>query len=99
MNSLKSFLYMAFCTFTLSMTLNGCSANTSTEITSLGKGDSKKNNVTICTEPRPQICTREYKPVCAKLSDGSVKTYATGCTACSNPDIVSYVEGPCAKKE
>jgi len=99
MNSLKSFLYMAFCTFTLSITLNGCSANTSTESTSLGKGDSKKNNVTICTEPRPQICTREYKPVCAKLRDGSVKTYATGCTACADSNVISYVDKACAQTE
>ncbi|MFV1998067.1 MAG: hypothetical protein ACC641_08655 [Acidiferrobacterales bacterium] len=52
-------------------------------------------NFTQCTEPRPQICTREYLPVCATLLDASHKTYATGCTACSDPDTVGYVADPC----
>ena len=50
---------------------------------------------TLCEEPRPQVCTMEYRPVCANLSDGSVKTYATGCTACSDAKVVSWVEGEC----
>jgi len=25
--------------------------------------------LTRCPEPRPQMCTREYRPVCAKLQD------------------------------
>ncbi len=34
--------------------------------------------LTPCPEPRPQICTQEYRPVCAQLSGGIFKTYATG---------------------
>jgi hypothetical protein len=49
----------------------------------------------ICTEPRPQICTREYDPVCATLQDGSVKTYATGCTSCSDSAVAGYRPGGC----
>ncbi len=48
-----------------------------------------------CDEPRPQICTREYNPVCATYKDGSKKTGATGCTACSDPEVVSYTMGVC----
>ena len=48
-----------------------------------------------CTDPRPQICTREYDPVCATLEDGSVKTYATGCTACSDQQVTSYRPASC----
>ena len=48
-----------------------------------------------CTDPRPQICTREYDPVCATLEDGSVKTYATGCTACSDQQVTGYRPGSC----
>ena len=48
-----------------------------------------------CTDPRPQICTREYNPVCATLDDGSVKSYATGCTACSDEQVTGYRQGSC----
>ncbi len=50
---------------------------------------------TICTEPRPQICTMDYRPVCAKLSDGTFKTYSNGCTACSDPVVSEHREGMC----
>ena len=50
---------------------------------------------TVCTDPRPQICTREYNPVCARLTNGKDKTYATGCTACSDIKVVSYTLGAC----
>jgi hypothetical protein len=49
----------------------------------------------LCEEPRPQICTREYDPVCAMLQDGSVKTYATGCTSCSDAKVEGYKKGAC----
>jgi hypothetical protein len=49
----------------------------------------------ICEEPRPKICTREYNPVCATLRDGSTVTGATGCTSCSDPDVMGYKKGAC----
>ena len=49
----------------------------------------------LCEEPRPQICTREFNPVCATLQDGGSKTHATGCTSCSDPDVVGYKMGTC----
>lgn len=48
-----------------------------------------------CSEPRPTKCTREYRPVCATLNDDSIKTYSTGCVACADPSVVSYVAGSC----
>jgi len=51
----------------------------------------------VCKEPRSQICTREYNPVCATLKDGTTKTAATGCTACSDSQVVSYEMGECKK--
>lgn len=50
--------------------------------------------ITECTEPRPQICTMEYDPVCGKLN-GTTKTYASGCTACSDPRVSGYTPGAC----
>jgi hypothetical protein len=48
-----------------------------------------------CTEPRPQICSQDYRPVCAVLQDGSFKTYSNGCSACSDPAVTGYREGAC----
>ncbi len=52
-------------------------------------------NMIRCTEPRPEICTQEYLPVCAKLKNGAKQTYAPGCVACSDADVVSYRPDPC----
>jgi len=52
----------------------------------------------LCEEPRPEICTREYNPVCAALQDGSTKTGSTGCTSCSDPDVKGYKMGVCEKE-
>jgi hypothetical protein len=52
-------------------------------------------NVVQCTEPRPQICTQEYIPVCANLRDGTKRTYPSGCVACSDANVVSYRPNRC----
>ena len=52
----------------------------------------------LCEEPRPQVCTREYNPVCGTLQDGSTKTGSTGCTSCSDTDVVGYKMGVCTKE-
>ena len=66
----------------------------------------EKNNINepgaldliLCEEPRPQVCTREYNPVCATLKDGGTKTGPTGCTSCSDPEVVGYKMGACSKE-
>ena len=61
-----------------------------------------------CSDPRPQICTREYMPVCATRDTGvrcvttpchstEEVTYSTGCTACSDPKVSHYRTGKCEK--
>ena len=56
--------------------------------------DSDKE-VVACTEPRPEVCTQDYRPVCAVMQDGSVKTFSNGCSACSDPAVNGYREGAC----
>lgn len=51
--------------------------------------------LTLCPEVRPQICTREYNPVCATLNDGGIKTYSTGCTSCADENVIGYKFGEC----
>src|SRR5262245_15964444 len=48
-----------------------------------------------CADPRPQMCTREYRPACGLQRDGSRKTYGNACTACSDPEVVSQAAGAC----
>jgi len=49
----------------------------------------------VCEEPRPQVCTMDYRPVCASLVGGGVKTYANGCGACGDAAVSSWIEGAC----
>lgn len=50
---------------------------------------------TICEDPRSQICTMNYDPVCGKLRDGSQKTFSNGCGACSDANVVGHDPGEC----
>jgi hypothetical protein len=51
--------------------------------------------VVQCMEPRPQICTMEYLPVCADLRAGAKRSYASGCVACSDANVVGYRPDRC----
>ena len=42
----------------------------------------------VCIDPRPQICTMDYTPVCAMRDGGETATYANACGACMN-----YIDG------
>jgi len=51
-----------------------------------------------CTEPRPEVCTMDYTPVCAlRTVSGKEqwKTYANACTACSDAAVTGYRENAC----
>ena len=37
----------------------------------------------------------DYRPVCATLEDGAIKTYANGCGACADAEVVSWVDNAC----
>ena len=66
--------------------------------TACGDGDSSTgtgNRFVACQDPRPQVCTLEYDPVCGTLTDGSSKLFATDCTACSDPSVVGFTMGAC----
>jgi hypothetical protein len=60
----------------------------------------------MCGNPRPEMCTMIYAPVCASRDTGvrcitapcpssAQVTRSSGCNACSDPKIVSYVKGEC----
>ena len=58
----------------------------------------QKMAMTQCKDPRPQICTMDYSPVCGISQDGSKKTYSNGCGACSDPKVMEYSQGVCSQK-
>lgn len=51
----------------------------------------------VCTEPRPQVCTMEFRPTCAVLSSGGSKEFASPCTACADKTVTGYVDGACSE--
>ena len=68
-------------------------------------GGSKSASV-ACSDPRPQVCTAIYDPVCATRDTGvrcitapcpseEKKTMSSACSACSDPKVYSYVKGEC----
>lgn len=57
------------------------------------------DGLVICPEPRPQVCTMDYQPVCAQLQDGSFKVYSNGCGACSDHNVIGYREGECSTEK
>ncbi|MFZ5780377.1 MAG: hypothetical protein ACOY4R_09295 [Pseudomonadota bacterium] len=48
-----------------------------------------------CADPRPKMCTREYRPACGERRDGTRQTYGNACTACSDPEVVTQAAGAC----
>lgn len=47
-------------------------------------------DVIACAEPRPQVCTMEYAPVCAQRVKGGRKQYSSPCNACADDTVESY---------
>ena len=45
----------------------------------------------LCPEVRPEMCTREYNPVCGSNNI----TYGNGCTACSFEEVIGFTYGVC----
>ncbi|MEL7044691.1 MAG: hypothetical protein AAGL66_06685 [Pseudomonadota bacterium] len=52
-----------------------------------------------CSEPRPQVCTTIYAPVCAEHDGGRRETHASACNACADDTTLAYVDGLCEEDE
>ena len=48
-----------------------------------------------CEEPRSQMCTMIYDPVCGATKNGIRKTYASDCAACSDKNVTGFEKGAC----
>ena len=49
----------------------------------------------VCSDPRPRICTMEYRPVCAQLVAGGEQTFASKCNACADIAVATYIPKQC----
>lgn len=74
-----------------SLLVLGCQQTATTPADSGDDGSA----LTECVEPRPEVCTMDYTPVCGQLEDGSRKVYSNACGACSDPAVVAYGPGLC----
>lgn len=88
--TLAGFLMISLC-----LLITSCALNAKLAV----DNDSSHKAQVKCTQPRPEVCTREYMPVCATVKGNGTKTYSNGCTACSDLRVVSYVPGECGDKK
>lgn len=57
-------------------------------------------NKVFCENPRPEICTKEYRPVFGYFDGSKIQciqapcgnTYSNGCSACSDENVLYYIE-------
>jgi len=81
--------------FIWSFLVAGCA----TSAPDTGSSDQAKLDETaqleICEQPRPQVCTMDYRPVCGSLADGGWKTFSNGCGACAVSEVSGWREGAC----
>lgn len=71
-------------------------------LTACGNNPAQEPDVlagTRCADPRPQVCTMEYNPVCVTLLAGGTKQYASPCNACADDAVAAYLIGPCPVEE
>lgn len=53
----------------------------------------------MCQQPRPEICTQQYEPVCGYGSGHRLLgTYGNACGACGQAEVMGYTEGDCEGK-
>ena len=48
-----------------------------------------------CEEPRPQLCTMQYDPVCGLTANSQYQTYSNACSACSDASVSGHSPGAC----
>lgn len=63
-----------------------------------------------CQEPRPELCTQQYDPVCAQRDTGircvttpcdssEWRSYSNACTACADAAVYGYRPGGCEDQQ
>lgn len=70
-------------------------------------GATQQRLATSCSDPRPEVCTMVYQPVCGgvKVKDcvgtscevETERTYPSACAACADSSVAHYREGECVE--
>ena len=57
--------------------------------------------VTLCPDNKLQVCVESFSPVCSfGCRDGDCgKSYDSYCSACNDPNVISYTQGECTVPE
>ena len=80
--------FISTITLFMAMMLSACVSTTIED-----KSDAPK--LAKCPEERPEMCTMQYDPVCAKLIDNTLQTFSNSCSACADKQSVAYLQGEC----
>ena len=84
----SSVLLMGLVLFAGCVSDEGFAGNVSTNTSEAALG----GNWTLCDEDnRPEVCTREYMPVCGDDNE----TYSNACIACSDDAVAAHRPGSC----
>ncbi|WP_435214043.1 hypothetical protein ACMAY6_02110 [Luminiphilus sp. nBUS_16] len=79
----------------LIIVLVNCAPMSGTGVSTKNGSEAESAASTQCRDPRPMVCTMEYRPVCATLVSGGAATYPSGCNACADVVVNSWTDGPC----
>lgn len=52
-------------------------------------------DLSACEDPRAQVCTLQYDPVCGHLGGDDHKTYGNACAACADSAVSGHRPGTC----
>ncbi len=88
-------VHVAFALCLFSVFLTACGFGGRSEPAPVVGASGGAGGGTACSEPRPQVCTMEYAPVCANTLAGVSKQYSSGCNACADDQVTSYQNGEC----
>ncbi len=75
--------------------LAGFTALACAQSSALEETVSSRPVLVACVEPRPQLCTMQYDPVCGLTADNQNKTYSNACSACSDASVSGHSPGTC----
>jgi len=56
-------------------------------------------DVVACTEPRPEVCTMDYTPVCGLKRESGLDlwiTFSNACSACTDETVAGYRNDICS---
>ncbi len=75
--------------------LTGYTAVACAQSSALEESVSSRPVLATCEEPRPQLCTMQFDPVCGLTADNQYKTYSNACSACSDASVSGHNPGAC----